>query len=59
MTKIIDIPDDEPEPEIDKPVFDTGDGARKEPMSLAQLEAAVLPGFQAQQKPYKAPRHEF
>jgi hypothetical protein len=54
MTKVIDIPDDEPEkPEPEKPVFDTGDGARKEPMSLAQLEAAVIPAFQAQQRKYK------
>ena len=54
MTKIIDIPDEKPEkPEPEKPVFDTGNSVRKEPMSLAQLEAAVIPAFQAQQRKYK------
>ena len=43
----------EPEIDPDKPIFDHGDGARKEPMSLAQLEAAVIPVFQAQQRKYK------
>jgi hypothetical protein len=43
----------EPEIDPDKPIFDHGDSARKEPMSLAQLEAAVIPAFQAQQKKVK------
>jgi hypothetical protein len=44
-----------PEPEIDpdQPIFDRGDSARKEPMTLAELEAAVIPGFQAQQRKYR------
>jgi hypothetical protein len=66
MTKIIDVSDkteplpswynlplSEPDIDPDKPVFDTGDGARKEPMTLVELEAAVIPAFQAQQRKYK------
>jgi hypothetical protein len=66
LTKVIDVSDEaeplpkwhefsSPEPEIDpdKPIFDRGEGAWREPMSLAQLEAAVIPAFQAQQKKVK------
>jgi hypothetical protein len=66
MTKVIEISDEAeplpkgydfspPEPEIDpdKPIFDRGDSARKEPLTLAELEAAVIPAFQAQQRKYK------
>lgn len=66
MTKLIEVSDEaeplpkgygfpSPEPEIDpdKPIFDRGDSVRKDPMTLAQLEAAVIPKFQAQQRKYK------
>jgi hypothetical protein len=65
MTKVIEVSDQAeplpkwynlpPEPEIDpdKPIFDRGESSRKEPMSLAELEAAVIPKFLASQRKTK------
>jgi hypothetical protein len=56
MTKIIDIPE-EPEPPLeDKPVVDAGDGAAKEPLSMAELEARTLE-WTAKQKKFKPAPH--
>ena len=52
-TKVIDIPEDEPETDLDNPIFDRGESTRKEPMTLAQLEAAVIPKFLASQRKTK------
>lgn len=53
MTKTIDIPEDpSPQDDPDKPIFDRGEGARKEPMTLAQLEAKI-PEWNAKQRKTK------
>ena len=63
MTKLIDVPEDEPQPRFpktltlpasdDRSVFDTGRISEIEPMSLAELEAAVIPKFLASQRKTK------
>jgi hypothetical protein len=54
MTKVIEVFDQaEPEIDPDQPIFDRGESSRKEPMSLAELEAAVIPKFLASQRKTK------
>jgi hypothetical protein len=63
MTKLIDVSEDEPQPRFpktptlpasdDRSVFDTGRISEVEPMSLAELEVAVIPKFLASQRKTK------
>jgi hypothetical protein len=63
MTKVIDVSEDEPQPRFpktltlpasdDRSVFDTGRISDVEPMTLVELEAAVIPKFVASQRKTK------